>query len=186
MATWKFDPAHTTISFSARHMMVTTVRGRFAPPTGKLEFDPAHPENAYVEAEIDTTTLSSGVADRDTHLRSADFLEVDKYPTLTFKSTQVEVKSEDEARVTGNLTIRGITRPVTLDVEYLGLVNSPFGDQRAGFVATTKINREDWGLTWNMAIEAGGVLVGKDIKIELDVEAILVPETEKSAATTTA
>lgn len=163
-------------------MMVTTVRGTFAPPKGKLEFDTEHPEQSYVEAEIDTTTLTSGVIDRDNHLRSADFLEVDKYPTLTFKSTKVEVKSENEGKVTGDLTIRGVTRPVTLNVEFLGLVNSPFGDKRAGFVATTKINREDWGLTWNVAIEAGGVLVGKEIKIEIDVEAILVTESEPVAA----
>ncbi|MFN8452363.1 MAG: YceI family protein [Anaerolineae bacterium] len=183
MATWKFDPAHTTVSFSARHMMVTTVRGQFAAPTGVLVFDPENPAASSVEATIDTTTLSSGVADRDKHLRSADFLEVDKFPTITFKSTKVEVTSDNEARVTGDLTIRGVKRPVTLNAEYLGLVNSPFGDKRAGFVASTKINREDWGLTWNVAIEAGGVLVGKDIKIELDVEAILIPETEGEATT---
>jgi polyisoprenoid-binding protein YceI len=182
MATWKFDPAHTTVSFSARHMMVTTVRGTFAPPKGKLEFDPENPAAAYVEAEIDATSLTSGVTDRDNHLRSADFLDAANFPTLTFKSTKVEVTDDNEGKVTGDLTIRGVTHPVTLKVEYLGAVNSPFGDKRAGFVASTKINREDWGLTWNVAIEAGGVLVGKDIKIELDVEAILVPETEKTAA----
>lgn len=186
MATWKFDPAHTTVSFSARHMMVTTVRGQFAAPTGTLVFDPENPAASSVEATIDTTTLTSGVADRDNHLRSADFLEVDKYPTITFQSTKVEVVSDDEARVTGDLTIRGVKRPVTLKVEYLGALNSPFGDKRAGFMASTKINREDWGLTWNLAVEAGGVLVGKDIKIELDVEAILVPETEAESATATA
>ena len=181
MATWKFDPAHTSVSFSARHMMVTTVRGHFAPPKGTLEFDPEHPENAFVEAEIDATTLDSGVADRDNHLRSADFLEVDKYPTITFKSTKVVTTGDDEGKVMGDLTIHGVTRPVTLNVEYLGALNSPFGDKRAGFSASTKINREDWGLTWNVAVEAGGVLVGKDIKIELDVEAILVPEIEQTA-----
>lgn len=182
MATWKFDPAHTTVSFSARHMMVTTVRGVFAPPTGKLEFDPENPAASYVEAEIDATSLSSGVADRDNHLRSADFLDAANYPTISFKSTKVDLTSDNEGKVTGDLTIRGVTHPVTLKVEYLGAVNSPFGDKRAGFVASTKINREDWGLTWNVAIEAGGVLVGKDIKIELDVEAILVPEIEQAAA----
>ena len=182
MATWTFDPAHTSASFSARHMMVSTVRGTFAAPTGKLEFDPVNPEAAYVEAEIDATTLTSGVLDRDNHLRSADFLEVDKYPTITFKSTKVEVTGNDSANVTGNLTIRGVTRPVVLKAEYLGLVNTPFGDQRTGFTASTKINREDWGLTWNMAIEAGGVLVGKEIKIELELEAILVPEGVEAGA----
>ena len=182
MATWKFDPAHTSASFSARHMMVTTVRGTFAPPTGKLEFDAEHPENAHIEAVIDATTLTSGVDQRDAHLKSADFLEVDKFPTITFKSTKVEVTGENEGKVTGDLTVHGVTRPITLNVEYLGTVNSPFGDKRAGFSAITKINREDWGLTWNVAMEAGGMLVGKDIKLELELEAVLVPETEAAAS----
>ena len=181
MATWKFDSAHTSVSFSVRHMMVTTVRGSFAPPTGKLEFDPKNPAASYVEAEIDAKTIHTSVDQRDNHLRSADFLEVDKYPTITFKSTKVELTHDEEAKVTGNLTIHGVTRPVVLNVEHLGIVNSPFGDKRAGFSASTKINREDWGLTYNMAIEAGGFLVSKEIKIELDLEAILVPETETAA-----
>ena len=182
MANWTLDPAHTNVSFSARHMMVTTVRGSFAPPTGKLEFDPEHPENSSVEAVIDTTTVSTGVEDRDNHLRSADFLDVANFPTMTFKSTKIDVTSDDEARITGDLTIRGVTHPVTLAVEYLGALNSPFGDKRAGFAATTKINREDWGLTWNVAVEAGGVLVSKDIKISIDVEAVLQTETETENA----
>jgi polyisoprenoid-binding protein YceI len=184
MATWNFDPAHTTASFSARHMMVTTVRGTFAPPTGTLEFDSENPAAAHVYAEIDATSLTSGVTDRDNHLRSADFLDVANFPTITFKSTKVDVTGDDTANVTGDLTIRGVTRPVVLKTEYLGTVNSPFGDKRAGFSASTKINREDWGLNWNVAIEAGGVLVGKEIKIELELEAILVPETEAAASTT--
>lgn len=181
MATWKFDSAHTLVGFSARHMMVTTVRGSFAPPTGKLEFDPEHPENAQVEATIDTTTVNTGVTDRDNHLKNPDFLEVDKFPTITFKSTKIEVTDDNEGKVTGDLTVHGVTRPVTLKVEYLGQVNSPFGDKRAGFTASTKINREDFGLTWNVAMEAGGVLVSKDIKIELEVEAVLVTESETAA-----
>ena len=182
MAVWKFDPAHTTISFSARHMMVTTVRGNFAPPSGTLVFDQANPAASSVEAEIDTTTLVSGVTDRDNHLRSADFLDTANFPTITFKSTKVEVTGDDSANISGDLTIRGVTHPVVLKTEFLGVVNSPFGDKRAGFTASTKINREDYGLNWNVAIEAGGVLVGKEIKIELDVEAIYVAETEAEAA----
>ena len=131
---------------------------------------------------IDTTTVSTGVEDRDNHLRSADFLDVANFPTMTFKSTKIDVTSDDEARITGDLTIRGVTHPVTLAVEYLGALNSPFGDKRAGFAATTKINREDWGLTWNVAVEAGGVLVSKDIKISIDVEAVLQTETETENA----
>ena len=182
MATWKFDPAHTAATFTARHIMVTTVHGRFAPPTGTLEFDPQHPENARVEARDRRDDPQHRRRAARQSPQSADFLEVDKYPTITFKSTKVEVTGDEEARVTGDLTIHGVTRPVTLNVEYLGTVASPFGDQRAGFTASTKINREDWGLTWNVAIEAGGVMVGKDIKIELDLEAILVPETEAEAS----
>ena len=182
MATWKFDPAHTAVTFTTRHMMVTTVHGRFAPPTGKLEFDPANPAASYVEAEIDAKTVSTGVDQRDNHLRSADFLEVEKFPTITYKSTKIEVTGENEGKITGDLTIHGVTHPVTLNVEHLGVVDSPFGDKRAGFTASTKINREDWGLTYNAAIEAGGFVVGKELKIELDVEAILVPEPANPAA----
>ncbi len=178
MATWTFDTAHTSASFSARHMMVSTVRGSFAPPTGTLEFDEANPAAAKVFAELDAASLTSGVADRDNHLRSADFLDAANFPKITFKSTSVEVTGDDTANVTGDLTIRGVTHPVVLKTEYLGSLNSPFGDKRAGFSATGKFNREDWGLNWNMAVEAGGVLVGKEIKIELELEAILVPETE--------
>lgn len=182
MATWTFDGAHTCASFSARHMMVTTVRGMCDKVTGTLIFDPEHPENSSVDAVIDATSLATGVADRDAHLRSADFLETDTYPTITFKSTNVKLTGKDTADVTGDLTIRNVTRPVTLKVEHLGLQKGFQGDQRAGFTARTKINREDWGLTWNVAIEAGGVLVGKEIAIDLDVEAIQVPETETAAA----
>lgn len=183
MATWNLDSAHTFASFSARHMMVTTVRGKLGTITGQIEFDPANPTAAKVEATIDTAGVSSGVADRDNHLRSADFLDVENYPTITFKSTRVEVTGENTGKLHGDLTIRGVTRPVVIDIEYLGQTPSPFGDTRAGFVGTTRINREDWGLTWNMAIEAGGVLVSKEVKIELDVQAILVPETAPAAAT---
>jgi polyisoprenoid-binding protein YceI len=177
MATWKLDPAHTVAAFSGRHMMVTTVRGTLGAVTGTIEFDPANPAAAKVEATIDTAGLNSGVADRDNHLRSADFLDVANHPTITFKSTRVELTDGNTAKVYGDLTIRGVTRPVVINAEYLGQTPSPFGDTRAGFSGTTKINREDWGLTWNMAIEAGGVLVSKEIKIELEAEAILVPET---------
>lgn len=181
MATWNFDPTHTYASFSARHMMVTTVRGRFdAAPTGTLVFDPANPAATVVEATIDASSVHTGLADRDGHLKSPDFLDVANYPNIVFKSTRVDVSSDSTAKLHGDLTIRNITRPVVLDVEFLGLTNDPWGGKRAGFSAETKINREDWGLTWNMAIEAGGVLVGKDIKLNLDVEAILVPETAQA------
>ncbi|NWG15288.1 MAG: YceI family protein [Chloroflexi bacterium] len=177
---WKLDPVHTAAEFSARHMMITTVRGGFKNVTGRLVYDPANPAAAYVEAVIDTASMTStGLADRDNHLKSPDFLDVANYPTITFKSTKVEPAADgQQAKITGDLTIRGVTRPVTLDVELLGQVTSPFGDERVGFHGTTRINREDFGLTWNMALEAGGWLVGKDVTINLDVEAILVQEAQ--------
>ena len=177
MAQWNFDKAHTNIDFVVRHMMVTNVRGSFGEFDGTINFDPANPENASVEATIQTASINTGVADRDNHLRSADFFDAANYPTITFKSTGVKAVDDNNVKLTGDLTIHGIAHPVTLDVEYLGQGNSPFGDVRAGFEATTKINREDFGLTWNVALEAGGVLVGKEIKIQLAVEAIKVAET---------
>ncbi|MBK8023589.1 MAG: YceI family protein [Chloroflexi bacterium] len=182
MALWTLDKAHTTANFSARHMMVATVHGRFAAPTGTINFDPANPTAASVEATIDATTLTTDLADRDGHLKSPDFLDVAKYPSITFKSTKVEPQGQDTAKVTGDLTIRGVTRPIVLDVEFLGTAKDPWGGHRAGFSATARINREDFGLTWNVALEAGGVLVGKDIKLTLEAEAILVPESEAAAA----
>jgi polyisoprenoid-binding protein YceI len=172
MALWIFDPAHTSAEFSARHMMVTTVRGKFEKVSGTLEFDPANPTAASVEARIDAASLNTGVADRDNHLRSADFLDVANYPTITFKSTKIEMTGENEARITGDLTIRGVTRPVVIDAEYLGQGKNPWGKTVAGFSGRAKINREDWGLTWNVALETGGWLVGKDINITLEAEAI--------------
>lgn len=164
-------------------MMVTTVRGRFdAPPTGKLVYDPANPAATVVEASLDASSVHTGLADRDNHLKSPDFLDAATYPNVVFKSTSVEVTSDSTAKLHGDLTIRNVTRPVVFEVELLGVTNDPWGGKRVGFTAEGKINREDWGLTWNMAIEAGGVLVGKEIKISLDVEAILVPETETNAA----
>lgn len=178
MAKWNLDPTHSSADFAAKHMMITTVRGAFRNVTGTIDFDSAHPENSSVEAVINTSEITStGVQQRDDHLKSGDFLDIANYPTITFKSTKVVPSADGKtAKVTGDLTIRDVTRPVTLDVEFLGQIQSPFGDTRAGFSASTKINREDFGLTWNMALEAGGWLVGKDINLNLEVEAVLVPE----------
>ncbi|MFO7320761.1 MAG: YceI family protein [Chloroflexota bacterium] len=181
MPTWKLDPAHSRANFSVRHMMVSTVRGGFDRVSGKLEFDPEHPEKSYVEAVIDAASISTGVEDRDNHLRSADFLDVENYPTITFKSTDVTITGENTADVHGNLTIRGVTKPVTLKVEHVGTAVGMTGARVSGFEARTQINREDFGLTWNVALETGGVLVGKEVRIDLDVEAI--EETEGAAAT---
>ena len=178
MAQWNFDKAHTNIDFTVRHMMVTNVRGSFGAFDGTFNFDPANPAAAAVDVTIQANSINTGVADRDAHLKSPDFFDVATYPTITFKSTHIQVTSETSAKVTGDLTIRDVTKSVTLDVEFLGQANSPFGDVRGGFEATGKINREDFGLTWNQALEAGGVLVGKDVKIQLAVEVVKVTETQ--------
>jgi polyisoprenoid-binding protein YceI len=162
-------------------MMVTTVRGGFDNVSGTLVFDPKNPAASSVEATIAAASINTGVADRDNHLRSADFLDVETYPTITFKSTNVQLTSDTTANVTGDLTIRGVTRPVTLKVEFLG-ESFGFNTARAGFEATTKINREDFGLTWNVALETGGVLVGKEITLNIDAETIQVPEGEAASA----
>lgn len=178
MATWTLDPAHTNATVSAKHMMITTVRGTLALVEGKVEFDPANPAAASVEATLDAASVNTGLGDRDGHLKSPDFLDIANYPTITFKSTKVEPTSDSQARVTGDLTIRGTTKPVVLDVEFLGANKNPFTQaETAGFTATTAINREDFGLTWNVALEAGGWLVGKDIKLAIDAQAIKVQET---------
>lgn len=173
MATWHLDAAHSSANFAVRHMMITTVRGSFNIKDGKIIFDPANPAAASVEATLNVASVNTGVPDRDNHLRSADFFDAANYPTITFKSTAVKPTGENTAEIAGDLTIRGTTRPVVLKAEFLGQGKGIDGKTRAGFTASTKINREDWGLTWNMVLEAGGLLVGKDVTIELDVEAVL-------------
>lgn len=178
MAIWNFDPGHSNADFSVRHMMITNVRGGFKEVSGTIEYDPANPAASSVNATINAASIWTGVADRDGHLRSADFLDVENYPTITFVSTSVNVKGENKAEITGDLTVHGVTKSVVLNTELLGVTKNPFtGTETAGFTATAKINREDFGLTWNQALEAGGVLVGKDINITLDVEAVPVTET---------
>ncbi|NDJ60323.1 MAG: YceI family protein [Chloroflexi bacterium] len=181
MALWTFDPMHTKAVFNARHMMITNVNGEFSDVSGTITFDPANPAAASVEATVQVASLATGVSDRDNHLRSPDFLDAQNHPTITFKSTRVEPSDDTHARVIGDLTIRGTTREVSMDVEFLGATDSLFGDYRAGFLGTTTINREDWGLTWNQVMESGGVLVGKEIKITLDVQAIRQGETEAAS-----
>lgn len=173
MTTWTFDPAHTAANFSTKHMMITTVRGSFSKVTGQITYDPANPAAASVTAEIDASSIDTRMTDRDNHLKSPDFLDVVAFPAITFRSTSVTVTGETTAHIHGDLTIRGVTHPVTLDTEMTGLGVDPFAKvEKAGFVARTKINREEFGLVWNVALEAGGWLVGKEIAIELDVEAI--------------
>jgi len=177
MAKWILDPDHTVAEFTARHMMVTWVHGQFNKIKGTLSFDPSNVAASSLEAEIDTSVLYTGVERRDNHLRSSDFLDAEKYPTITFKSTRVEPAGLDHAWIHGDLTIHGVTRPVTLDVRWAGPTR--FDDEGKiyttfGFRGETKINREDFGMVWNMEIEHGGFMVGKHVYITLNSEADLV------------
>jgi polyisoprenoid-binding protein YceI len=177
MAQWTLDPAHTTADFSAKHMMIATVRGSLRLVEGTINFDPANPAASSVTATFDAASINTGMGDRDNHLRSPDFLDAANHPTLTFTSTRVEPTGEGSARVHGDLTIRGVSKPVVLDATLEGTGKDPFtGADKAGFSATATLNREDWGLTWNVALEAGGWLVGKDIKLTLEAEAVKVAE----------
>ncbi|MCQ3930295.1 MAG: polyisoprenoid-binding protein [Chloroflexi bacterium] len=182
MAKWNIDNSHSGVNFSVRHMMVTTVRGSFQNFSGTIDFDPANPTAGSVEVTIDANSINTGANDRDNHLRSADFFDVANHPNISFKSTKVEVKGDNAGKIYGDLTIHGVTRQVVLETEFLGENTNPWGAKVIGFNAITKINREDFGLTWNVALETGGVLVGKEIKIELDVEAALVVEPVAASA----
>ena len=173
MARWRFEPGHTAAEFCVRHMMVTYVRGHFKNIHGTLEFDPEKPEAGSVAVEINAATLWSGEPERDDHLRSADFLDVEHHPRITFRSTNIEPTARNEYKVTGHLTIRGVTKPVTLDVRFLGQGRSPFDDTRVGFTADTVVNRHDFDVSWNSPMEDGGVVVGSDVIITIDAEAIL-------------
>jgi polyisoprenoid-binding protein YceI len=157
---YHIDPMHTTVEFVGRHLMITKVRGRFTKVSGTITIAD-EPGESHVEVDIDAASLDSGVADRDAHMRSPDFFDVDKYPTITFKSTKVEADKSSTWAVAGDLTVRGVTRPITLQVEFDGASASPMGDERIAFSAATDIDREGLGLTWNIALETGGVLVGK-------------------------
>ncbi len=169
MANWTLDPAHSQVEFSVKHMMITTVRGRFDSFTAELNFDEANPAASSVVAHIDAGSINTGMEARDAHLRSADFFDTATYPEIVFRSTKIEGKG-DEYKLTGELTIRGETRPVTLEAEVEGVVpNWQGGGRRASFSAATKISRKDWGLTWNVALESGGWLVGDEIKVSIDL-----------------
>ena len=180
MASWFFEPGHTAAEFCARHMMVTCVRGHFKDVHGTLDFDPANPSAASVEAIIDARRLWSGEPDRDAHLMSADFLDVANHPTITFRGKGVELVGPNDGRIRGELMIRGITRPVTLEVRFLGQWQTLWWEDgvdkgpktRAGFVAMTRINRKDFGVSWNGALDRGGLVVSDDVDITIDAEAI--------------
>jgi polyisoprenoid-binding protein YceI len=177
--TWEIDPAHSNAQFSVRHLMISNVRGEFTGISGRILFDPQKPETLSAEAAIDVSTINTREHDRDNHLKSPDFFHVEEYPTITFKSKRAE-RSSGGLKVTGDLTIHGETREVTLEVEGpTPPTKDPWGFTRVGASATTKINRKDFGLTWNQALETGGVLVGDEIKITVDVELVAQAEGEK-------
>lgn len=168
---WALDQPHTTIEFTARHLMVAKVKGRFAEFEGEIHVDD-DPLESTVDVAIKAASIDTGEEQRDTHLRSADFFNVERFPELRFRGTRVEHAGGDDWRIIGELTIKDVTRPVTLDAVFQGAVTDPCGKQRVGYSAETKIDRQDFGLTWNVALEAGGWLVGNEIKIAIDVEAI--------------
>ena len=172
---WELDPAHTTVEFSAKHMMITTVKGRFSDVSGTIEADEAHPDRSTAEVSIDAASIDTRNEQRDAHLRSPDFLDVDNNPVIAFRSKRVKGaagKAGDEFEVVGDLTIHGSTKEVTLDATYEGKIRDLEGKERAGFSATTKIDRRDFGLVWNQTLEAGGLLVGNEIAISIEAEAM--------------
>ena len=174
VTTWQLDPAHSSIEFSVKHMMMTTVRGRFKDVQATLTGDRDHPEAAGVEAAIAVASIDTGVGDRDAHLRGADFFDVERFPEITFRSTRIEgnpPKQEgDRFRLAGDLVIRDSAMEVVLDCEYMGRGTDPWGKTRAGFSFTTELDRREWGLKWNQAIETGGVLVANKVRVEGEVQ----------------
>ena len=168
---YTIDPAHSRLGFVARHAMVTKVRGQYSSFEGTAHIDAENPGASRVDLTIQVASIDTGNADRDGHLRSADFFDAETYPTITFSSTSVE-RDGDDWNVTGDLTIRGVSQPVTIAFEQTGSARDPFGNVRVGFEGATTINRKDWGLTWNAALETGGVLVSEKIKLEFDISAI--------------
>jgi polyisoprenoid-binding protein YceI len=170
--TWQIDSSHSGIHFSVRHLVIAKVRGQFSRWTGAVELPEGELAQGSVAVTIDASSIDTGVADRDAHLRSADFFDVATYPELTFKSRRVEALGGARLKVIGDLTLHGATREVVLDVETTGQTKDPWGNVRIGFAARTSLDRKDFGLTWNQALETGGVLVGERVDIEIEIEAV--------------
>jgi polyisoprenoid-binding protein YceI len=169
---WQIDSAHSQIQFTARHMMIAKVRGTFQNFGGAVNLDEENPEGTTVDIQIEVESLNTREAQRDDHLKSPDFLDAETFPNITFKSKRVERVGDDRARLFGDLTIRDVTKEVALDVTYEGQAKSPWGTTSVGFSAQTKIDRKDWGLTWNQVLETGGVLVGDEVKIDIELELV--------------
>ncbi len=173
--TWNIDPTHSTIEFSTKHMMFTTVRGRFKEFSGQLHLDREAPDTSWAEVRVQAASLDTGAPDRDGHLRSADFFDAESHPEIVFRSTESIGATPEEGtrfRVSGDLTIADTTEPVTLDVLFQGRGQDPWGKERVGFQASCEIDRRDWGLKWNQALETGGVLVANKVRIEVEVQAV--------------
>lgn len=173
---WQIDPTHSSAEFAVRHMMVATVKGVFKTLSGRVDLSEAKWEDSRIEAEIDAASVDTGVADRDTHLRSADFFDVAQHPKITFRSLAVEPSADDSGTIRGELTVHGVSKPVALDVSYLGEVKDPWGNRRRGYTAETTLNRKDFGMSWNMVLDTGGVLVGDKIKVTLNIETVEKPK----------
>jgi polyisoprenoid-binding protein YceI len=171
-AEWAIDPAHSHVEFAVRHLMISTVKGRFAGVAGTVRMNEADPADAAVHVTIDVASIDTREPQRDAHLRSADFFDVEKYPSLTFTSRRVDNRREGSFTLVGDLTLHGVTREVALEVLEEGRGKDPWGGERAGYAATTKIKRSDFGLTWNQVLEAGGFAVGDDIRISIDLELV--------------
>jgi len=169
--TWKLDPSHTIVEFSAKHLMITTVKGRFTDVEGTIQADDSDFRKSSVEATLSAASIDTRTEQRDNHLRSADFLHAENFPTIKFRSTRIE-GDRGEFKLTGDLTIKDVTRPITLDVSFEGQTKDPWGGERVGFSAKGKLDRRDFGLTWNQLLETGGAVVGNEIKIAIEVEAI--------------
>ena len=169
--TYEIDPTHSRIGFAAKHAMITTVRGQFTDYTADVFLDEENPANSRVRLEIKAASVESGNADRDKHLRSGDFFDIEAHPTLVFESTKVD-KDGDVYTLIGDLTINGVTNPVSIDWELTGTTNDPWGNFRAGFEGKATVNRRDWGLQWNIGLDKGGVLVGEKVKLEFDISAV--------------
>ena len=180
---WELDAAHSLVEFSVKHLMVSTVKGRFNKHSGVLELDEQNPSASTVDVTIDAASVNTGDEKRDAHLRSADFFDVDTYPTITYKSTKVEEIGDNHFRITGDLTIHGVTKEAVLDASLEGQTRNPWGKRVAAFSITTSVNRKDFGLNWNVALEAGGVMVSDKVNISIEAEANeVVPETAAATA----
>ncbi|WP_406447246.1 YceI family protein [Streptomyces sp. NBC_01613] len=169
---YTIDAAHSAIGFTVRHAMVTNVKGKFLDFSGTLQLDGAEPSKSAASIDVKMDSIDTGSADRDGHLKSADFFKTDEFPAMTFRSTSAEALGGDDYRITGDLSILGVTKPVTIDLEFNGAAKDPFGNERVGFEGKAEILRSEWGLTWNAALETGGVLVSDKIKLNFDISAI--------------